>query len=103
MQYDQTRYDVSISAIPKQGLVGLRAGVEGQSRAGTVIGGQLPVMPDSLSADMATALPIAGDEWLLYKATIEHARDGYGHCAAMVWNAAGELVAISRQTVTVFG
>ena len=46
---------------------------------------------------------IAGDEWLLYKATIEHARDGYGHCAAMVWNAAGELVAISRQTVTVFG
>jgi len=65
MQYDQTRYDVSISAIPKQGLVGLRAGVEGQSRAGTVIGGQLPVMPDSLSTDMATALPIAGDEWLL--------------------------------------
>ncbi|WP_341708440.1 thioesterase family protein [Halopseudomonas sp.] len=43
------------------------------------------------------------DGWLLYKATIEHARDGYGHCAAMVWNKAGELVAISRQTVAVFG
>ncbi|MEL0168031.1 MAG: thioesterase family protein [Pseudomonadaceae bacterium] len=46
---------------------------------------------------------IAADEALLYKATIEHARDGYGHCAAMVWNKAGELVAISRQTVAVFG
>lgn len=42
-------------------------------------------------------------EWLLYKADIEHARDGYGHTAAMIWRADGALVAISRQTVTVFG
>lgn len=48
--------------------------------------------------------PALGEEgWLLYKATIEHARDGYGHIAAMIWSQAGELVAISRQTVAVFG
>ncbi len=43
------------------------------------------------------------DNWFLYKASIEHARDGYGHVAAMIWSQSGELVAISRQTVTVFG
>ena len=43
------------------------------------------------------------DNWFLYKANIEHARDGYGHVAAMIWSQSGELVAISRQTVTVFG
>ncbi|MBD1588715.1 acyl-CoA thioesterase [Pseudomonas typographi] len=42
-------------------------------------------------------------QWLRYRAQIEHARDGYGHTAAAIWSEAGELVAISRQTVTVFG
>ncbi|WP_296186985.1 acyl-CoA thioesterase [Pseudomonas sp. UBA1879] len=42
-------------------------------------------------------------DWTLYKAVIEHARDGYGHVAAGLWTPSGELVAISRQTVTVFG
>ncbi|HEX8592114.1 MAG TPA: thioesterase family protein [Pseudomonas sp.] len=42
-------------------------------------------------------------DWCMYRAVIEHARDGYGHTAAMLWSPAGELVAISRQTVTVFG
>ena len=37
------------------------------------------------------------------RAEIEHARDGYGHIAAALWSPAGELIAISRQTVTVFG
>ena len=46
---------------------------------------------------------LSEEQWFLYKATIEHAQDGYGHVAAMVWSQAGELVAISRQTVTVFG
>lgn len=41
-------------------------------------------------------------DWCQYCAEIEHARDGYGHTAAGMWNAAGELLAISRQTVTVF-
>ncbi|MHA6193999.1 acyl-CoA thioesterase [Pseudomonas wadenswilerensis] len=41
-------------------------------------------------------------DWCQYCAEVEHARDGYGHTAAGMWNAAGELLAISRQTVTVF-
>ncbi|MFJ4143790.1 acyl-CoA thioesterase [Pseudomonas sp. NPDC089734] len=42
-------------------------------------------------------------DWCSYRAVIEHARDGYGHTAAMLWGPDGQLVAISRQTVTVFG
>lgn len=42
-------------------------------------------------------------DWCLYRAEIEHARDGYGHIAAALWTPTGELLAISRQTVTVFG
>lgn len=41
-------------------------------------------------------------DWCRYCAVIEHARDGYGHTAAGVWSASGELLALSRQTVTVF-
>jgi len=46
--------------------------------------------------------PITSDQWCLYRAEIEHARDGYGHVAAALWTADGQLLAISRQTVTVF-
>jgi acyl-CoA thioesterase len=42
-------------------------------------------------------------DWTQYRAVIEHARDGYGHVAPGLWTPKGELVAISRQTVTVFG
>ena len=42
-------------------------------------------------------------EWCRYRAVIEHAQDGYGHCAAALWTGDGQLVALSRQTVTVFG
>ncbi|WPC07033.1 thioesterase family protein [Pseudomonas benzenivorans] len=42
-------------------------------------------------------------DWCRYLAHIEHARDGYGHIAAALWSPSGELLAISRQTVTVFG
>lgn len=42
-------------------------------------------------------------DWCQYRAVIEHARDGYGHTAAMLWAPGGELIAMSRQTVTVFG
>ncbi|MFJ3049612.1 acyl-CoA thioesterase [Pseudomonas nitroreducens] len=41
--------------------------------------------------------------WCQYLATIEHARDGYGHIAAQTWSADGQLLAIGRQTVTIFG
>ncbi|MBO3274643.1 acyl-CoA thioesterase [Pseudomonas schmalbachii] len=46
---------------------------------------------------------LAANDWCRYLATIEHARDGYGHAAAQCWTPDGELLAISRQTVTVFG
>lgn len=42
-------------------------------------------------------------DWCLYRAQIEHARDGYGHVAAALWSPEGALLAISRQTVAVFG
>lgn len=42
-------------------------------------------------------------DWCLYRAEIEHARDGYGHIAARLWTADGRLLALSRQTTTVFG
>ncbi|WP_213877551.1 thioesterase family protein [Pseudomonas sp. dw_358] len=48
------------------------------------------------------APPLTTLDWCRYCAVIEHARDGYGHTAAGVWSASGELLAISRQTVTVF-
>ncbi|MFV3304542.1 acyl-CoA thioesterase [Pseudomonas sp. NY15181] len=43
------------------------------------------------------------DSWCQYRATIEHARDGYGHIAAHCWATDGRLLAISRQTATIFG
>ena len=42
-------------------------------------------------------------DWLLYKATIDKAGAGYGHTQAGIWTERGDLVALSRQTVTVFG
>jgi acyl-CoA thioesterase len=41
-------------------------------------------------------------DWCMYHAEVEHARDGYGHIAAGLWSPNGELLALSRQTVTVF-
>lgn len=49
------------------------------------------------------AAELSSADWCLYRAEIEHARDGYGHVAAALWSADGALLAISRQTVTVFG
>ncbi|SDG98717.1 Acyl-CoA thioesterase [Pseudomonas flavescens] len=48
-------------------------------------------------------VPLTSDQWCLYRAEIEHARDGFGHVAAALWTPGGELLAISRQTVMVFG
>ena len=46
---------------------------------------------------------LSSEDWCLYQAEVEHARDGYGHIAAGLWSPSGELIALSRQTVTVFG
>lgn len=41
-------------------------------------------------------------DWFKYCVQTEYARDGYGHAASALWTASGDLLAISRQTVTVF-
>ena len=41
-------------------------------------------------------------DWCKYLVETEHAADGYGHAAANLWDARGRLIAMSRQTVTVF-
>lgn len=45
---------------------------------------------------------LAGEQWCQYRAEIEYASAGYGHIAAQFWCPQGRLLAISRQTVTVF-
>ncbi len=65
-----------------------------------------PAPASSLSWAMDLVYPrpeIRPDEWLLYRATIDQASGGYGMTQAGIWTQRGELVATSRQTVTVFG
>lgn len=65
-----------------------------------------PVSASSLSWALDILHPrpvIEPGDWLLYKASIDQAGAGYGHTQAGIWTAKGELVALSRQTVTVFG
>ncbi|WP_100641687.1 acyl-CoA thioesterase [Alteromonas facilis] len=46
--------------------------------------------------------PVKPDDWFAYKAETRQAGEGYGHTEANIWDADGELVAISRQTVAIF-
>lgn len=41
-------------------------------------------------------------DWCKYLVQTDYATDGYGHAAAKLWSAQGELIAMSRQTVTIF-
>lgn len=53
--------------------------------------------------ELVDPLPtVAPDDWLLYRATVDQAQGGYGLAQAGIWTRSGELVALSRQTVTVF-
>lgn len=42
------------------------------------------------------------DAIFAYEATTDSARDGYAHTHAMLWRPDGELVGISRQSITIF-
>ncbi|WP_020407457.1 acyl-CoA thioesterase [Hahella ganghwensis] len=42
-------------------------------------------------------------DWWQYEAHIQHAVDGYSHIDASIWDDTGSPVAISRQTVCIFG
>lgn len=46
--------------------------------------------------------PVAADDWFAYQADTRQAVDGYCHSEANIWDARGELVAISRQIIAVF-
>lgn len=46
--------------------------------------------------------PIASDDWLFYRAVVDHVRDGYNQAEARLWTRDGALLALSRQTVAVF-
>ncbi|MFT4941090.1 MAG: acyl-CoA thioesterase [Paraglaciecola sp.] len=41
-------------------------------------------------------------DWFAYQAQTRQAADGYGHTEANIWDAKGKLIAVSRQTVTIF-
>lgn len=41
-------------------------------------------------------------DWFAYKADTRQAANGYGHTEATIWDAHGEVIALSRQTVAVF-
>ncbi|MGM0578117.1 MAG: acyl-CoA thioesterase [Myxococcota bacterium] len=65
-----------------------------------------PAPSSSLSWTLGMVHPrpvLPPDGWLLYEAVVDQARDGYGHTEAAVWSPEGDLLALSRQTVTVFG
>ncbi|MGJ8682610.1 acyl-CoA thioesterase [Paraglaciecola sp.] len=67
---------------------------------------KLPKMASTMSWNLEFIhphLPISGDEWFGYQASTRQAAEGYVHSEANIWDSRNELVAISRQVVTVFG
>ncbi|MCJ2375507.1 thioesterase family protein [Vibrio sp. ZSDZ34] len=46
--------------------------------------------------------PVVPDDWFAYQANTRQAAQGYAHAEANIWDATGELVAISRQSIAVF-
>lgn len=63
-----------------------------------------PASTLSWSLDILHPRPeIHPGDWLMYLATVDQAEAGYGHTQAQIWSQSGELLAMSRQTVTVFG
>ncbi|MCH8506456.1 MAG: thioesterase family protein [Ectothiorhodospiraceae bacterium] len=47
--------------------------------------------------------PLPSDAWLLYRAEVDQARDGYSQGRACIWSPDGQLLAVSQQPVTIFG
>ncbi|MCH8493530.1 MAG: thioesterase family protein [Idiomarina sp.] len=65
-----------------------------------------PAPASSLTWTIEFPEPLPSDkmsnDWWQYIAYIDYAADGYGHTHSHIWDDAGNLVAISRQTITVF-
>ena len=53
-------------------------------------------------AQFVQPLPLFQNDWMLYRADVAHAANGYGQTQAHIWNASGELLMVSSQTVAVF-
>lgn len=63
-----------------------------------------PVSTLSWTVDLLeTPDPSAGSDFWQYSVHSDGSAHGYAHSHAHVWDPAGSLVAISRQTVAVFG
>jgi acyl-CoA thioesterase II len=45
---------------------------------------------------------VAPNDWFAYKEDTRQASQGYGHTEATVWDAHGDVIALSRQTIAVF-
>jgi acyl-CoA thioesterase len=66
---------------------------------------QAPAPASSLTWSLeflTTDFAFTANDWWYYRAQIDAAHEGYSHIEARFIDAAGKLVAISRQTVTVF-
>lgn len=46
--------------------------------------------------------PIENTKWIGYRCETRHSANGYGNTDATIWSESGELIAVSRQCVTVF-
>jgi acyl-CoA thioesterase II len=46
--------------------------------------------------------PIKASDWLAYQAKTRQAAGGYAHTEANIWDQNGDLIAVSRQAVTIF-
>ena len=53
--------------------------------------------------EVVVAVTAEPDTHWVYAVHTDHAADGYAHTDARIWHPDGRLVAISRQTVAVFG
>jgi acyl-CoA thioesterase II len=47
--------------------------------------------------------PYQADDWFAYQCRTRQAAAGYAHTEANIWDAKGQLIALSRQAVAVFG
>jgi acyl-CoA thioesterase len=66
---------------------------------------KLPAPASTVSWNVEFVYPhkeILPNDWLAYKAITRQAADGYGHTEATIWDAQGDVIALSRQTVAIF-
>ncbi|WP_043317517.1 thioesterase family protein [Microbulbifer sp. HZ11] len=52
---------------------------------------------------VAHTISAGPSDWWQYLAEVEQAKDGYAVIAARLWDSNGQLIALSRQTATIFG